>query len=61
MVVTPYGFDPHHRHQTEHLFWQVLFLLWLNAGTISGWLEAAGVSPERQSRLRRILLEPAGD
>ena len=33
----------------------------LNAGTISGWLKAAGVSPERQSRLRRILLEPAGD
>ena len=25
LVVTPYGFDPHHRHQTEHLFWQVLF------------------------------------
>ncbi|MDD6717716.1 MAG: tyrosine-protein phosphatase, partial [bacterium] len=33
----------------------------LNAGTISGWLKAAGVSPERQSRLRKILLEPAGD
>lgn len=33
----------------------------LNAGTISGWPEAAGVSPERQSRLRRILLEPADD
>ena len=33
----------------------------LNAGTISGLLKAAGVSPERQSRLRRILLEPADD
>ncbi len=42
-------------------FGKCFFLLWLNAGTISGWLEAAEVSPERQSRLRRILLEPADD